>query len=247
MNQALLIIPFYNEENRILFDEYLQVIGASGKIDFLLVNDGSSDSTLSILEKLSDNLPNCTTYNLPQNLGKAEAIRAGILHSQKEYKYFGYLDADFSTPISEMIKLLDYAENNPNLNIILGSRIKLLGNQVVRSQTRHYFGRIFATIISKYILHVPIYDTQCGAKIIKTEIAKRVFKKPFLTRWIFDVEMLLRYKIIFPDFLTAIKEYPLETWIEKGNTSIKLKEFLLFPFQILKIHFYYSKKGRNDF
>ncbi|MBC8644135.1 hypothetical protein H9W95_09105 [Flavobacterium lindanitolerans] len=124
----------------------------------------------------------------------------------------------------------------------MGSRVKLLGNEVVRSQARHYFGRIFATIISKLILRVPVYDTQCGAKIIKGDIAKKLFDKPFLTRWIFDVEMLLRYKMSYSDSLATVKEFPLEIWIEKGNTSIKLKEFLIFPFQILKIYFHYDKK-----
>jgi len=242
MNQALFIIPFYNEGKRISFEEYRQIIDDSKEIDFLLINDGSSDDTLSVLNKLSDELKNCSVYDLPQNSGKAEAIRQGILYNQKKYEYIGYLDADFSTPVSEMIKLLDYAKKNRHLNIILGSRVKLLGNQVIRSQRRHYFGRIFATIISKMILRAPVYDTQCGAKIIKNDVAKKLFEKPFLTRWIFDVEMLLRYKISYPDFLIAVKEFPLETWIEKGNTSIKLKEFLIFPFQILKIYFHYDKR-----
>ncbi|MCY1478333.1 Poly-beta-1,6-N-acetyl-D-glucosamine synthase [compost metagenome] len=243
MNKSLFIIPFYNEEKRISSHEYLQIIEESKEIDFLLVNDGSSDATLGILKGLSDKLSNCETYDLSQNSGKAEAIRKGMLHAQNGYEYIGYLDADFSTPVSEMIKLLDYAKRNPHLNIVLGSRVKLLGNQVIRSQVRHYFGRIFATVISKFILRVPVYDTQCGAKIIKADVAKTLFEKPFLTRWIFDVEMLMRYKTTYPNFLTTTSEYPLDIWIEKGKTSIKLKEFLIFPFQILKIYFHYSKKN----
>lgn len=242
MNQALFIIPFYNEGKRISFDSYREIIDASKEIDFLLINDGSSDDTLDVLNRLSEELQNCTVYSLSQNSGKAEAIRQGILHNPKEYEYIGYLDADFSTPVSEMIKLLDYAKKNRDIDIVLGSRVKLLGNEVVRSQARHYFGRIFATIISKLILRVPVYDTQCGAKIIKDNIAKKLFDKPFLTRWIFDVEMLLRYKMSYSDSLATVKEFPLEIWIEKGNTSIKLKEFLIFPFQILKIYFHYNKK-----
>lgn len=241
MNTAIFIIPFYNEEKRISLEDYLQLLGDAKEIDFLLVNDGSSDNTLTILNQLSARLPNCTTYDLPQNVGKGEAIRKGVSHAKEGYDYMGYLDADFSTPVSEMIKLLHYAKTQNHLNILLGSRVKLLGNHVVRSQARHYFGRIFATVISKFVLRVPIYDTQCGAKILKTDVAKKLFEKPFLTRWIFDVEMLLRYKMTYPDFQITVKEYPLDTWIEKGNTSIKLKEFLIFPFQILKIYFHYNK------
>ena len=91
MNQALFIIPFYNEGKRISFEEYRQIIDDSKEIDFLLINDGSSDDTLSVLNKLSDELKNCTVYDLPQNSGKAEAIRQGVLYNQKEYEYIGYL------------------------------------------------------------------------------------------------------------------------------------------------------------
>lgn len=118
----------------------------------------------------------------------------------------------------------------------MATRIKLLGNNVIRSSKRHYLGRIFATIISKFILKTPVYDTQCGAKIIKSDVVFLLFEKEFKTRWLFDVEMLLRLKKS-GNLENLVTEIPLATWIEKGNTKIKFKEFISFPIQLIKIYF----------
>ena len=237
MNKSLFIIPFYNEEKRIPRDEFMQSFSNFKEVDFLLVNDGSSDKTQSILNDFSNKFTNVKILELTKNKGKAEAIRNGILNSQNlNYNYFGYLDADLSTPISEIIKLLEFSKRNSELKIVMGARIKLLGNNVIRSTKRHYLGRIFATIISKIILKTPVYDTQCGAKIIKSDVAFLLFEKEFQTRWLFDVEMLLRLKQ-YGNLESLVVEIPLATWIEKGDTKIKLKEILSFPLQLIQIYF----------
>lgn len=237
MNNSLFIVPFFNEEKRMPLSEFLLAFETFPEIDFLLVNDGSSDQTRIILHDFAIKFSNVKTLNLKINQGKAEAIRAGILFSKQfEYQYLGYLDADLSTPISEMIRLLAFSKANPNLDITMGTRIKLLGNNVVRSSKRHYLGRIFATIISNFVLKTPVYDTQCGAKIIKSEVAHFLFEDKFQTRWLFDVEMLLRLKNAKGNLENYVAELPLTTWIEKGNTKIKFKEFVNFPFQLTKIY-----------
>lgn len=238
MNKAVFIIPFFNEEKRISKHEFTLAFNEFSEIDFLLVNDGSSDGTQGIIEHFSQLFENVKALSLKINQGKAEAIRAGILHCKDfNYSYFGYLDADLSTPVSEVKKLLDFAKVNENLKIVMGTRIKLLGNNVVRSNKRHYLGRIFATIISKFILQTPVYDTQCGAKIISSSVVFDLFKDKFETRWLFDVEMLLRLKKKSSTLEGCVAEIPLTTWIEKGNTKIKFKEFINFPFQLILIYF----------
>ena len=238
MNQSLFIIPFYNEEKRIPHSEFIDGFARYHDIDFLLVNDGSVDKTQEILNDFASKFANVSVLNLEKNSGKAEAIRKAILQSRDlNYSSFGYLDADLSTPISEIIRLLEFSKANPNLQIVMGTRIKLLGNSVVRSSKRHYFGRIFATIISNFILETAVYDTQCGAKIIKSEVAVSLFEKEFRTKWLFDVEMLLRLKKRAGKLEGIVAEIPLTTWIEKGNTKIKLKEFISFPVQLIMIYF----------
>lgn len=239
--QAVFIIPLYNEENRIATDEYEAAFNLSGSVDFLLVNDGSTDKTLPILEQFASRFPQVKILNLTENAGKAEAIRKGILSVRNDYEYIGYLDADFATPVSEMLVLLRFAKSHPHFDIVMGTRIKLLGNQVERSIVRHYLGRIFATVISACILKIPVYDTQCGAKIIRSGRNLSVFEKPFLTRWLFDVEMLLRFKAISGDLSKNVSEFPLSVWKEKGQTKIRFTEFISFPFQLLKIYFSYVR------
>jgi len=237
MNKYLFIVPFFNEEERISQDDFIEAFQKFDTIDFLLVNDGSSDKTQIALDNFAKEFLNVKTLDLKINQGKAEAIRSGILFSKDfKYQYLGYFDADLSTPISEMVRLLAFSEANPHLDITMGTRIKLLGNNVIRSSKRHYFGRIFATLISNFILKTPVYDTQCGAKLIKVEVANLLFDKRFETRWLFDVEMLIRLKEQRGSLVNFVAEVPLATWIEKGNTKIKFKEFINFPFQLVKIY-----------
>lgn len=242
MSNTLLIIPFYNEADRILLDKFESIFAQYKQIDFLLIDDGSRDKTLSMLCQLAKDKPHVFVKENKQNLGKAETIRKGILNFELiPYDYLGYLDADLATPVSELVKLLRYIKKNSQYKIVMGSRVKLLGNAVKRSLTRHYLGRIFATIVSQLILKIPVYDTQCGAKIIEKNLAEELFKEPFLTKWLFDVELLLRFKKRDGDFAQKIREIPLEEWTEKGNTKIKVFDFLAVPFQLIKLMVYNEK------
>lgn len=237
---ALLIIPCFNEGKRIVGEELSIEFEKNSTIDFLLVDDGSTDATTQFLVELEQKHINVTSLLLSKNVGKAEAIRNGLLaNSGEKYAFIGYLDADLATPISEMVNILNFAKKNPNYRFLMGSRIKRLGSNINRYSYRHYIGRFFATIISGFILKTPIYDTQCGAKIMEFKLAQKLFEKPFLTRWLFDVELLLRMKQLNSDFYKEVYEYPLETWIEKGNSKIRLKDMLQLPFQLIKIHLAY--------
>ncbi|QEE51286.1 glycosyltransferase [Flavobacterium alkalisoli] len=240
--KLLLIIPFYNEASRIERDTFTQAFTSHANCDFLLVNDGSSDNTALILNKLSDKFPNATALDLKKNGGKAEAIRQAVLYSKdKSYTHIGYLDADLATPFDEFFRIWEFACKNPNYTFVMGSRIKKLGSDITRYSYRHYSGRIFATIASKLILKAPVYDTQCGAKIITHDLAATLFEKPFITKWVFDLELLLRYREIEKNYLHKIFEYGLSIWIEKGDSKITFKDLLGFPYQLVKIHFAYGK------
>jgi len=240
--KLLLIIPFYNEAQRMAHTELAAMFTAYPETTFLLVNDGSTDGTYSLIEDYRSSFNNIILMHLPRNYGKAEAIRKGVLsHSVKSYSfdYIGYLDADLSTPVAELIKMKQYAQAHPYHAFIMGSRIKKLGSTITRYATRHYFGRVFATIVSQFIIKAPVYDTQCGAKVIETQLACDLFAEPFITRWIFDVELLLRYRKQ-QGSLNGVYEYSLASWIEKGESKITLKDLLGFPWQLIKIYRAYS-------
>jgi dolichyl-phosphate beta-glucosyltransferase len=234
--KLLLIIPFYNEAERMAQPELAAAFTAHPNCDFLLVNDGSTDGTPIVLDDFSTRYENVKTVHLPQNAGKAEAIRYAVWHTETEhYRHIGYMDADLATPTAELMRMQHYVNEHPHYTFIMGSRIKRLGSNITRYAKRHYFGRVFATIVSKFILKAAVYDTQCGAKVIEKDLALQLFEKPFITRWIFDVELLLRYKKRCGNF-NGVYEYSLSTWTEQGHSKITFKDLLGFPLQLIKIY-----------
>ena len=232
--KIVIVIPFYNEVARINLEKFKQIFNEFPHYNFLLVDDGSSDNTLAILEDFKSRFSAIEVFKLDRNLGKAEAIRSAVL-SVSDADFISYYDADLATPFSELDKLIQFSIQHPNYKMVMGARIKLIGNGVKRSLKRHYFGRIFATIVSQFILKVAVYDTQCGAKVIDFHIAKQIFEQPFISKWLFDVELLKRLQKIH-NLKEVVKEIPLEKWEEIGNSKIKVGDFIQIPFQLFQIY-----------
>jgi len=244
-NTILIIVPCYNEEKRLdvaAFKSFDSTLKSSNPPQFLFVNDGSQDNTSTILQSLANESEQFKTLELTKNGGKAEAIRQGMLYvNHKDFSYIGYIDADLATPLSELENLISHTTKTPAPYLVMGSRVKLLGyTEIKRKLRRHYIGRIFATIVSN-MLKLPVYDTQCGAKLIQSEIVEYLFEKPFMSKWLFDVELLFRLKQKFLDFNNRIVEVPLKKWEDKDGSKIGFGYFLKAPFDLLKIYFKYSK------
>lgn len=237
-----IIIPCYNEAKRLNITEFEHFLSnpLNDTIDFIFVNDGSSDDTIKVLNKLCKNHRNATVLDLKQNVGKAEAIRRGVLESELEFSDFiGYFDADLATPLNEINRMKFYIENK-NTFLIMGSRIKILGvTNIKRDKSRHYIGRIFATIVSN-MLKLPIYDTQCGAKLIRKDIALEIFKDKFISKWLFDVELLFRLKRKYKNLEDRIIEVPLKKWEDVAGSKIGFSYFLKAPIDLLRIYFHYK-------
>jgi dolichyl-phosphate beta-glucosyltransferase len=232
--KVTIIIPFYNEVKRLNYEGFIEIFNTFSKYNFLLVDDGSSDNTIAVLEEFQLKFSSIEVLKLKKNVGKAEAIRSAVL-SLSDADFISYYDADLATPFSELDKLIQFSIQNPNYKMVMGARIKLIGNGVKRSLKRHYFGRIFATIVSQFVLKVAVYDTQCGAKVIDYQTAKQIFEKPFISKWLFDVELLKRLQRI-NNLREIVKEIPLEKWEEIGNSKIKVSDFIRIPFQLLQIY-----------
>ncbi|MEQ8624989.1 MAG: glycosyltransferase family 2 protein [Vicingaceae bacterium] len=244
-DSVVVIIPCYNEDKRLAVEAFLSFCNQSNNqnISFLFVNDGSSDNTIKVLSTLEKSLPNNVhVLDLKKNVGKAEAIRKGMLYLDKNnYSFIGYFDADLATPLEELENLIAHTKKQTSPYLVMGSRVKLLGStEIKRKMRRHYIGRIFATVVSN-MLNLPVYDTQCGAKVIKSDIVESLFEKPFLSKWLFDVELLFRLKQNYPDFENRIVEVPLKKWEDKDGSKIGLTYFLRAPFDLLKIYFKYSR------
>lgn len=244
MQSSLIIIPCYNESKRLPISQYESFFSSekSARLDFLFVNDGSSDNTIEVLRSLEKNHAKVKVLDLDKNGGKAEAIRQGMLCSiDSGYNYLGYFDADLATPLEEINRLLEMTSRVPAPFLVMGSRIKLLGySDIQRKLSRHYIGRVFATVVSN-MLKLPVYDTQCGAKLIQREIALSLFEESFLSKWLFDVELLFRLKKYQKNFESRVVEVPLKKWEDVAGSKISTSYFLKAPLDLLKIYFSYNK------
>lgn len=241
MQKVCVVIPCFNEEKRFPVHYFLGCLNNNPEYFFCLVNDGSTDNTTILLESIkSYREERIMVLDLKVNVGKAEAVRMGVFKALEwnTFSYIAYFDADFSTPLSELQGFLSFGNK---YYFIVGSRIKHMGSIIERSNMEHYFGRAFSTLASN-ILHLPVYDTQCGAKLINAKIVPIIFKEPFISRWLFDIEIFAR---IITDFgydkaCQIIKEVPLSTWIEKGGSKIKPSYIFKIPFELLKIRLKYK-------
>jgi glycosyltransferase involved in cell wall biosynthesis len=245
MQKICLIIPFYNEEKRFSKEEFLSYYNTSEKFAFCFVNDGSSDGTINMLNKIREGKEDrILLVNLSSNKGKAHAVRQGIIESLKwkNFLYVGYMDADLSTPFEQMNLLAEKIENNPRLELVLGSRVKLLGNSVERKALRHYSGRVFSTFAS-IALDISIYDTQCGAKIFISSLAEKIFQEDFLSPWLFDVEIFARFIKLHGKEAASQKilELPLEKWMHKAGSKLNFFHVLKAPFNLLRIYLKYRE------
>lgn len=239
MQNICIIIPCYNEEKRLQVGEFQKYIESGNSTSFCFVNDGSTDNTSDVLIQIQKAWESKVyVINLSENKGKAEAVRAGITEMLKTNKYdiVGYLDADLATPLEEISLLYNYLKSDENYLVAFGSRIKRIGTEIIRKPYRHYLGRIFSTYAS-IILHLPVYDTQCGAKIFKKEIASRIFTEKFISRWLFDVEIFARITNIYgvEKAKKIMIEVPLNKWQDKGDSKITIRHMIKVPFELRKI------------
>jgi glycosyltransferase involved in cell wall biosynthesis len=193
--ELALVVPCYNEAERLDPQEFLRFAATHPTVRLLMVDDGSIDATAEILARMCAAAPaSVATLHTSVRSGKAEAVRTGILAGiAQRAELVGFLDADLSTPLRAIDDFLAVLRGRPAIEFVLGSRVMLLGRDVSRSMGRHYLGRAFATAVS-HALDLPVYDTQCGAKILRVnEATATVFAEPFRSPWIFDVELIARY------------------------------------------------------
>lgn len=221
-NRRTLVIPCYNEAARLDRAAMLELARSAENLTLLFVDDGSKDQTKEVLAELERAEPERVSHLvLPQNRGKAEAVRAGLrLALERGSAVVGYADADLATPGEELLRLFE-ALDRRGAQVVLGSRWKHLGSQIERQWWRHYLGRVFATLVSTG-LRLGIYDSQCGAKVFRDSPALRyALDEPFHTRWVFDVELIGRLLTApSPLSVDAIIEVPLEVWIHKRGSKL---------------------------
>lgn len=221
----IVVIPCHNEANRLDVARFVS-LAESGRVRLLFVDDGSSDGTAAVLARLESESAAVDLLRLERNVGKAEAIRRGLLRGLEEgATTLGYFDADLATPPYELLRMLELLEQRADLSFVLAARVALLGRSMKRHARRHYLGRVFATFASIF-LRIPVYDTQCGAKVFRvTPALREALQAPFQSSWVFDVELIGRLlrgsPTVAPVLLAEFEEMPLREWRDVGGSRLR--------------------------
>jgi len=211
-----LVVPAYNEEKRLPVSlariaEWLGSRVPRLTAEVLVVDDGSSDRTAAVAEKTAAGLGLAfRVIRLPENRGKGAAVRAGVLEAGGEHVLV--TDADLSTPIEEVEKLL--AAGAP---VAIGSR-GLDATLVKERQPlfRVASGKLFNLLV-RFLAVSGIRDTQCGFKLFRKDAAREVFSRATVDRFAFDVEaLLLARRLGYP-----IAEVPV-LWFNSPDTRVGL-------------------------
>lgn len=237
-----LVIPCFNEAKRLQTKAFEDAI-VKQNLHFLFVNDGSSDHTLEVLQAFASQYPNqVRIVDSTPNLGKGNAVRKGMLDSLlwKPFDYTGYWDADLSAPLSE-VKIIVEPMLAAGYQFAFGSRLLRIGGNIKRNGFRHYVSRISATFAAE-TLGLPVYDTQCGAKIFSHQIVEGLFKMPFISSWLFDVELFFRAKQLWnkAEFYKHTIEIPITKWTEVGGSRLRFNNLIKVPLELFKIRNFYK-------
>ena len=211
------IIPAYNEETRIAgslekISVYLEQ--QSYAYEIIIVDDGSTDHTVSLVKDILKRIAaHGTIIQNGVNRGKGYSVRQGVLRSRGKYVLFS--DADLSTPIEELEKLLYSLEQG--YDIAIGSR-GLSGSNIRLHQVwyRERMGKMFNWIAHMLML-TEFSDTQCGFKCFCGDVARMLFIRQKIHHFSFDVEILF----LATRYGYKIKEVPIQ-WINEPNSRVNV-------------------------
>jgi len=186
------VIPAYNEAERIpktlrRLHEYLAA--GSFSYEILVVVDGPTDSTLAVLKQISEEIPNLKILSKPVNRGKGHSVKEGMLRAAGQVRLF--CDADNSTDIAHFDKMKPLLDRG--YDVVIGSRDArdILGARQIVPQPlyKRLLGRI-GNLFVQLVAVRGIWDTQCGFKAFRGDVAEKIFSRTKIDGWGFDIEVL---------------------------------------------------------
>lgn len=214
MYKFSIIIPVYNEEKRIE-NSINQIKDKLKKIEYeiIIVNDGSTDNTQNILENLEKKYKDIKIISYSKNRGKGYALRQGFMKAQGEFVLM--IDADLSTPIET---IFDLEKELEEYDVIVGSRLLKTNKTIIHGPISRRILRRISFWIRKLLFNLEITDSQCGFKIFKNTIAKKIAEKMTIDRYGADLEKL----IIAHNLTKKIIEVPVSWEFESNNSKINI-------------------------
>lgn len=213
-----IVIPCYNEglklvENIKKVNKYMNE-NIKEEYEILIINDGSRDDTLKILNENQSSFENTKILSYSENKGKGYAVKTGLLSSSGDYTIF--MDADLSTELEAIKKVVDVFENNNEYDIVIANRRMNPDEKEKKGFLRKLLSKGFY-IVTFIFTGLKYTDTQCGFKGFKTSIAKDIAHKQTLERFAFDVEYLYIAKLNN----YKVKEIPV-IWINDPDSRVKV-------------------------
>ena len=228
-----IIIPAYNESERITAT--LESVAAYARqqqwdVEVLVVNDGSRDNTVAVVEQLARAHPFIRILENPGNRGKGYSVRNGMLHARGEILLFS--DADLSSPIEEAPKLFEALATGAD--VAIGSRwLRAELPSQRQPLMRQIYGRMF-NVALRLLLGLNFRDTQCGFKAFRREAAQRIFPLQKIERWGFDPEILFLARKL--GFRTV--EVPVR-WAHSAGTRLHpLRDGMRMVWEIFRVRWY---------
>ena len=218
MCELSVVIPAYNEANRIVptlttIYNYLSTRG--GLFEVIVVNDGSDDHTVNVVSDFAKTHKGVRLIDSRINKGKGYALRKGMLDAKGEYCMF--TDADGSTPIEELEKLLAPLREN-KADACIGSRY-LPGASIVKRQP--YYRRVWSRVSNKLVQKIllpGIIDAHCGFKAFTHSAAQALFSTAVVNGWSFDLEILALAR----KYNLRIQEMPVK-WMNDEQSKGRLR------------------------
>ncbi len=217
-----LVIPCFRELETIprLLDDIAAEPGLDPAFSRILVaEDGSPPEFVAAAREAVRSrvttMPGLELLELPQNVGKGGTVRAGWNHLVSTITHLAFMDADGAVSAGEMARLVAVARQEPG-KAVFASRIRMKGRRVDRHASRHYMGRVFATMVG-LLIDPDVYDSQCGGKVLPA--AAHLAIEPLLreTGFAFDVEILAALNH------TGVKvlEIPVD-WADQPDSKVRM-------------------------
>ena len=218
LNSLSIVIPFYNEQHRLLasLKTLKSYLVTKKNIEIIFVNDGSTDKSDLIICKFIKKykkLFKIKYIKYKKNIGKGFAIKKGILNSKKDWIMI--CDADMSVNPNQIEKWFKKKYIKYENIAYFGSR-NHSQSKIKTSILRKFLGLLFNFVIYS-LFRIQIKDTQCGFKLFNRIYALNIFKKLTSYRFSFDVELV----ILLKKNNIAIKELPIE-WVHKKGSKLNI-------------------------